>query len=371
MAEFVIVGGGIYGVGVAFWLTQQGADVHLLEAKSIGAGASAGPGRRGTRANGRDLRELPLIRLAQEQWPSLHEPLGVPALFERSGHLLLFEHEEDLVSGHARALMQNQHGIETHILSAAQVQDREPGVSDQVIGALYCPHDGVTDHTAATNAFADATRRAGATVEEGTKVSEIEFTGERSTAVITDDGRRIEVRRGLYVLANAGVQSLLSARLELPVWSRTFQILLTNPQPNKAMRYLIGHASRTLAAKSENDNRVMISGGLPGSWDHQTESGTAIEPSISANFADAVAVFPGLELANIEIADADHLETVSIDNIPVIDLIPGTSNTIYATAWCGHGWAIAPTVTQLLAKWGTSGRRPDLLAAFGHARFSS
>ena len=77
MAEHVIVGDGVYGASVAYWLAKQGADVHLLEAKRIGNGASAGPGRRSTRANGRDMRLLPLIRLADEMWLSLHEELGV------------------------------------------------------------------------------------------------------------------------------------------------------------------------------------------------------------------------------------------------------------------------------------------------------
>ena len=84
MADFVIIGGGVYGAGVAHWLAEQGAEVRLLEAKQIGNGASAGPGRRGTRANGRDLRELPLVRIAHEMWPTLHERLGVPQFFERN-----------------------------------------------------------------------------------------------------------------------------------------------------------------------------------------------------------------------------------------------------------------------------------------------
>lgn len=371
MAEFVIIGGGVYGAGVAYWLAKQGADVHLLEAKQIGNGASAGPGRRGTRANGRDLRELPLVRLAHDMWPVLHEELGVEQFFERLGHLLLVEREGDLELCKARALLQNQHGTETHVLDGPSVREREPGVSDSVIAALHCPLDGATDHTATTSAFAAAARRAGATISENTRVSSIEYTGDRATTVITSNEERIEATRGILLLANAGIQALLADRLQLPVWSRTFQVLLTNELPTQPVRHLIGHASRTLAIKAEAGNRVMISGGLPGVWDEQSETGTAIEPSIKANFADAVTVFPTLSDAKVDIADADHLETLSIDNIPVIDLVPGTSNVIYATAWCGHGWAIAPPITQMLAKWATSGQKPELLAPFTHQRFQS
>lgn len=371
MAEYIIVGGGVYGAGAAYWLAKQGADVQLFEAKGIGNGASAGPGRRGTRANGRDLRELPLVRLAHDMWPALHEELGSEPFFERMGHLLLIEREADLELCRARALLQNQHGTETHMLDRNSVRDLEPGISENVIAALHCPLDGATDHTAATHAFASAARRAGATISENVKVANLEYAGNKITGITTLNGDRIEATRGVLLLANAGIQSLLSDRLQLPVWSRTFQVLLTNPQLTQLVNHLIGHASRTLAIKAEAGNRVMISGGLPGVWNEQTETGTAVESAIKANFADAESVLPALKSASVEVADADHLETLSIDNIPVIDLVPGTTNAIYATAWCGHGWAIAPPISQMLADWALSRQRPELLAPFTHQRFSS
>lgn len=369
MAEFVIIGGGVYGAGVAYWLAAQGAEVVLLEARDIGNGASAGPGKRGTRANGRDVRELPLIRLSHEMWPTLHERLGVAPFFERTGHLQLIEREQDLAAAEARQLLQNTFGTETRLLNQSEVRELEPGVSDAILGALYCPMDGVTDHTAATEAYAAAARRAGAQVRTDTRVGQIEYAGDRVVAVVTAAGERISIERGLYMLANAGVQGLLGERLRLPIWSRTFQILITAPVEGPGVSQLIGHMSRTLAVKGEAGNRIMVSGGLPGVWDPATERGTAVAASIAANLADAAAVFPQLEGAEIELADADHLETVSVDGIPVIDNVPGVSNALYATAWCGHGWAIAPAVTEMLATWGLTGRQPDLLAPFSHRRF--
>ncbi|MEM1198160.1 MAG: FAD-binding oxidoreductase [Pseudomonadota bacterium] len=371
MSEFVIIGGGVYGAGVAWWLTEHGAEVRLLEAKQIGNGASAGPGRRGTRANGRDWRELPLVKRAHEIWPSLHERLGAPQFFERLGHLLLIERPRDMQMAEAICLLQNQHGTETHMLSEGEVREREPEVSEDVIAALYCPLDGVSDHTAVTNAFAAAARRAGAVISEHTPVERIETESSRASAVITADGERIEVGKALFVLSNAGVQGLLAESITLPIWSRAFQVILTEPLEHMPIHHLIGHMSRTLAIKEEAGNRVMISGGYPGKWDPVTETGTAIESSIEANMADARAVYASLEDARVEMADADHLESVAVDDIPVIDLVPGTDNAIYAAAWSGHGWAIAPSVTHMLADWGREGRRPELLAPFSAARFSA
>ncbi len=371
MAEFVIIGGGVYGAATAFWLAEQGREVVLLEHKKLGNGASAGPGRRGTRANGRDVRELPLVRLAHEMWPDLHERLGADPFFERLGHLLLIERQDDLEPCRARALMQNRMGTATHILSAGEVREREPDVCEGVLAALYCPLDGVSDHTAVTDAFAAAARQRGAEIREGTRVSRIEISAGRAGAVVTDQGERIDVGQALLVLANAGVQGLLSGILELPIWNRAFQVMLLEPMDRMPLNHLIGHVSRTLALKEEAGNRIMISGGYPGIWDAETETGAAIKASMDANLADAVAVYPCLEGIGVELADADHLESLSVDDIPVIDLVPGAENAIYATAWCGHGWAIAPSATQMLAQWAMSGQRPPLLAPFSHERFGN
>jgi len=371
LAEFVIIGGGVYGAGVAYWLSQNGADVRLLEAKKIGNGASAGPGRRGTRANGRDLRELPLARLAHEMWPTLHERLDVPQFFERTGHLLLIEREQDVALCGARALLQNQYGTETHVLGAGQVHEMEPGLSQHIIGALHCPLDGASDHTAVTEAFARTAGRSGAGISEDTVAERLEINGGRVDAVMTSRGERIEVGKQLLILANAGVDALIRDRVSLPMWSRTFQVLLTKPLQSNPLNHLIGHASRTLALKSEPGNRIMISGGLPGVWNAETERGTALEASIKANLADAVMVYPGLAAAEIEVADADHLESSAIDNIPIIDQVPGIDNAIYAAGWCGHGWAIAPPLTQMLTEWALTGTRPPLLSPFSQDRFGS
>ena len=96
MADYVIVGGGIYGCTVAWELAKRGEEALLLEAKAIASGASGGLGERGVRANGRDLRELPLMRLAYDIWPVLHEHIGGFTGYRRLGHLHLIEREVDL-----------------------------------------------------------------------------------------------------------------------------------------------------------------------------------------------------------------------------------------------------------------------------------
>lgn len=57
-ADYVIVGGGVYGTAVGWELSKRGAGVLVLEAQpDVAAGASGGIGRRGIHHGKRDRGE--------------------------------------------------------------------------------------------------------------------------------------------------------------------------------------------------------------------------------------------------------------------------------------------------------------------------
>jgi len=374
--DFIIVGGGIYGSGVAWELARRGAEVLLLEANTVAGGASGGLGKRGIRANGRDLRELPLMRLAYERWPSLHEAIDAPTGYERCGHLLLIERMEDRASAPVRAWMQEQQGIPTHQVEGAELREMEPWLGEEVQAALYCPKDGVADHTATTRGMAQAAARHGARIREQCAVTGLEVGGGRVRAVRTDADERIPVDGTLLLLANAAVHELLHSQLAitLPVWTFLPQVMLTAAVDPMPVQHLIGHAHRRLAMKPlarGATQHIMISGGWRGRWNAQRRRGDTQPDQIAGNLADARAVYPCLADVAVLEADAGRVETGTIDGVPIIDRVPGIHNAFFATGWTGHGWAIAPVVTRLLADWTFSGRQPALLRPFAYGRFGN
>jgi sarcosine oxidase subunit beta len=356
---------------VAWELAQRGAEVLLLEAKAIASGASGGPGKRGVRANGRDRRELPLMRLAYTLWPKLHQAIAADTGYEQTAHLMLIEREADHRAARARAWLQNQRGIATRLIEWDQLREMEPHLSDRVMAALHCPLDGVADHTATTRGLAAAARRLGAEIREGVAVSGLERQGDRITAVCTTHEERVAVGHTLLLLSNSHVSPFVQRELgvTLPVWWRLPQVVFTAPVDPMPVRHLIGHAHRTLAMKPGPGGGVMVSGGWHGRWSAETKRGETQPDQVTGNLAQAVAVYPVLEGVAVQAAVADRLETQSIDGIPIIDRLPGASNLLIATGWSGHGWAIAPAVVRLLAEWAFTGKRPDLLQSFRYDRF--
>jgi sarcosine oxidase subunit beta len=58
-----------------------------------------------------------------------------------------------------------------------------------------------------------------------------------------------------------------------------------------------------------------------------------------------------------------------VDEIPIIDRLPGATNLIVGAGWSGHGFAISLAVAKLLADWATGSERPELLRPFAYDRF--
>jgi len=374
MADYVIVGGGIYGCAVAWELAKRGADVMLLEARSIASGASGGLGERGVRANGRDVRELPLMRLAYGIWPALHEAIDGFTGYRRLGHLQLIERDDDLAAAPAQVWLQNQQGIESQLLDAAQTRALEPGLSDKVIAAIYCPKDGVADHTATTRSMAEAARAQGAFIQENARVFGMARRGERVVSLrAVVDGEAIDVPVGeqVFLLSNAHAGGFVAQHLglTLPIWRMLPQVMALRADIPPPTTRLIGHAHRTLAIKPLPDGRVMVSGGWRGRWDAATGRGEPVAEQVEGNRLEAAAVFPALAEVPVGEVYTDRAEMVCVDGIPIIDRLPGADNMLVGVGWSGHGWAIAPAVARLLAEWALSGERPGLLAPFGYGRF--
>lgn len=367
--DYVIVGGGVYGCGVAWHLARAGHEVVVLEAATVASGASGGIGRRGVRASGRDPRELPLMRRAHEIWPTLHDELGAPTGFEPIGHVQLVEREEDLPAAREGVRRQRDAGIPTELVDRDRLRSLEPEVAESTIGAVLCPGDGVADHAATTRAFADAAVRAGASVREGRRVTAVHRDGGRITSVVLADGEEMTPGRGVVLLANTGVDALLEPLgVSLPLFPVLPQALVTEPFADVPVRHVIAHAHRPTTMKPLPESTVMITGEWLGRWDEDGRPGT--DPgTVEAALDDAAEVFPPLRGVRVVEARADRAEAIAHDLVPIVDTVPGADNAWFATGWSGHGWAIAPAVVEVLADWVTTGEPPEVLRPFSLSRF--
>lgn len=377
-SEIVIIGGGIYGTSLAYQLARAGRTVTLLEAGELAGGTSGGPGERGVRANGRDLRELPVCAIAQKLWGEYQDNFEHGVGFRRIGGLQVYDvsygHREHEVLGRMAAIaaVQSKLGTPSAVLTRDEALAREPELAPGIVGAIYCPGDGVGDHTFATQQFAKEAAKAGAIIRTGAKVVEIVHVRGVATAVKLESGETVPVGDRLVVVANAGAEELLKPILkphELgPVWHLMPQMHFVSNPLNRTVNHLLSHAHRRLAVKQLPDGVLMLSGGA-----HVAHTPEGLwKGSLSAmtqNVTDAILTLPFIDNSSFLRVDASRVETVTVDAIPLIGQAEGLSNTIYGYAWSGHGFAISLGFTKLFTDWILSGVMPEALEPFSPARF--
>ncbi|MCO6390081.1 FAD-dependent oxidoreductase [Aliihoeflea aestuarii] len=377
-SDVVIVGGGIYGSSLAYELTKAGKSVTLLEAGEIACGASGGPGERGVRANGRDVRELPIVALAQERWLQYQQSIEGGVGYRRKGGMWIvskgFGVREHEIMGaiEARAMIQTAMGSPTEFLSRSDALAREPELSSSIFGAVYSPNDGVGDHSFATRQFAKEAQKLGAKIRTGAKVVEIVHKNGDATGVKLEDGEVVPVTGQLALMANAGMlgflKPLLGQEERMPIYNLMPQMMyVTNPDGRK-LNHLLGHMQRPLAIKQLPDGTIMLSGGVSVAYDQDGGTSGTLS-AMSINLSDAIQTMPFLERSAFIKTDATRTDTVSIDGIPIIGKPGALNNTIYGYAWTGHGYAISLGFTKYLTDWLLSGEKPAELEPFSPRRF--
>src|ERR1700754_2514991 len=96
----VIIGGGIIGVCIAFFLARKGVPVVLCEKGQI-AGEQSSRNWGWCRKMGRDPRELPLAMEALRLWAEMNSLVGMETGFRRSGIVYLCRTPEELAKREA------------------------------------------------------------------------------------------------------------------------------------------------------------------------------------------------------------------------------------------------------------------------------
>lgn len=135
--DVIIIGGGVIGCAIAYYLSKQHVKVLVLEKEEIGAGGSSRNGG-GVRQSARDPRELPLAMHAiRNIWPGLSDELGVDVEYCQKGNLRLAKTEEH-IKILERAINQGcSAGLDLKLIDQKEVRDICPYVSEDVIAASF------------------------------------------------------------------------------------------------------------------------------------------------------------------------------------------------------------------------------------------
>ncbi|TGN73416.1 FAD-dependent oxidoreductase [Bradyrhizobium yuanmingense] len=188
-AEYVILGGGIIGLSIAYHLTRLGhRDVLLLERDQLTCGTTWHAAGLVTQLRATE-NMAKLAQYTAELFKQLEKLTGQPTGFRQSGSITIAATPERLEELKRGASMGRSFGLEVEMIDAAEAKRRVPllDISD-VIGAAWIPSDGMTNPVDTARAFAAGARQGGAKILERTPVTRILVEKGRIVGVETAEG---------------------------------------------------------------------------------------------------------------------------------------------------------------------------------------
>lgn len=189
--RIIIIGAGIVGINLADELVQLGWNNTLvLEQGRLdlpGGSTSHAPGIVFATNGSKAMTDFASATI--EKLSGLTTDNGRSS-YVRVGGLELATTPERLAELHRRAGWAASWGLEGAVIDAAEAKRRHPLIDeDAVLGAYFTPNDGVALAMQADRLLIERTRAAGVEYRDRTRVTGIEQSGGRVTAVIAGEGR--------------------------------------------------------------------------------------------------------------------------------------------------------------------------------------
>ena len=246
--DVVIIGGGVIGSAIAYYLTKRGKKVILLEKKYLVNGSS-GACDQGILLQSKAPNEhLVLGIYSLEMFKKLEQELGRKLEFVQKGYLVLIESEPELKVMQEIVQKQNELGLPSKIITKEEALAMQPGLNpDAFVAAACCDWDGEVNPYMLTMAFADKAEELGAVIKTGCPV----------TGLVMEDGavKGVETQEGtIYadtVVNAAGVWAPEIGAMAGIHWQLAFESLYARAVPSitgtAAAERVTGRAARNHA----------------------------------------------------------------------------------------------------------------------------
>ena len=368
-ADVVIVGGGAVGASAAYHLAKAGAgDVVVLErANAVGTG-STGACAGGFRHQFSSRVNIELSLASVPMILGFSEEHNLPLDVVQDGYLFLVRDEADWVAFRAGAGLQRSLGVDTQLLTPDEAWAIAPGIAiANVIGATFCPDDGIADPAGLTQGYAIAARRAGVEIRLDADVTAIQTNDDRVTGVRTKSG---VISTPVVVNAAGPWAGVLSATagVELPLEPIPRMVVTTGRFPGvPTRRTLVIDSATSYYFHKEGDGVLTGMGGR----DERASFSTDVDRRFIEDelLPTAVRVFPPIEHAGIAHMWAGLYE-MTPDRHPIIGESP-VRGLFLANGFSGHGFQHAPVVGKLLAELIVEGHAHSVdISTLGLDRFA-
>ncbi len=356
-ARAVVVGGGVGGCSILYWLTRLGwDDVVLCERADLTSGSTFhSAGLVGQLRSSLALTQMMMNSV--DLYRTLEDEVGLETGWKEVGSLRLASSPERMEEISRQAGWAKTFGLPLELVSPAEAQALFPPMTtDGVLGAAFLPTDGYIDPSQLTFALAEGARRRGAELYTNTRVTGVRVVKGRVAAVETDRGE-IETE----IVVNAGGMYAreigLLAGVTVPLVPMAHEYLVTKPAGLPTDMPTMRDPTLLVYFRPESGGLIM--GGYerdPAPW---SLDGIPADFNSKLLEEDWPRFEPLMENALRRVPSLGDMEVIRLINGPEAftpdgEFILGPSDVRgfwVAAGFCAHGLAGAGGLGRLVAEW--------------------
>lgn len=364
-AEIVIVGGGVMGLSIAYYLARRGlSDVVVIERGYLAEGAS---GRNGGGIRQQWSTEIN-IRLMQESVDLCRRfavDVGVNVWFRQGGYLFLARSAKEVARLEKNIAIQNRCGVATRMLEPSAAQDIVPELNlAGIVGAAYNPTDGILFPWPFLWGYARQAAAHGVRIFTQTPVTALEQTSDGGFAIETSRGR-IQARRVINATGSWSPKLAKLIGVDVPTYPIRHEICSSEPL-KPFLKPMVSELSSGLYCSQSMRGEIVGGVTVPG---HGSTYAMGSTLEFLATYARRlVRLMPILGDIKILRQWAGPYDQ-SPDGNPIVGAAPGHPNFFLACGFVGHGFMMAPIVGKLYAEWLTGGDKHEIFERYTLARF--
>jgi len=355
-ADVIIIGAGVIGCAIAYFLSKEGVKTIIIEQDSIGSHASGyAPGILFPLGVIPEHTEIMLslttksFQLHKDLYQQLLEETGIDYYFRQSALLTLAFTQTEAQEIKDEVEANRQQGFNVRWLDSDAVRLIDSRISPEIIGAACSEDAGELDSYRYVLALAQAAEKYGAEIRNGRFIG-LKRNGTKLTAVQLSSG---DIACDCAVLAMGPWAGLASSSLgfAIPI----------GPQKGQTLRIRAsGPRFTTILAWDTYYNTTTRQDGLIYHGATHEDAGFDEEPSAEGRdklINSLVTMVPSLLAAEVVLQTA-CLRPLAADRLPIIGEVPGHNGVYIATGHWKKGILLSPVtariITELILKGVTS-----------------
>jgi sarcosine oxidase subunit beta len=370
--DVAIIGGGIAGASVAYFLAELGVrHVLVLERAAVAAEASGRASGLVTFTIASHPTMAAVLKTSSDLYNAWEERVGGAPVLTRVGGLLPVP-EAERAALKAEVQVMQEAGHDVRLLDRTGLAALAQGwVLDGWDLAAYSPVSGYIDPPMVATALMNSARARGVRVYQGTEVFAITVRGDHVSLLQTSRGA---VSAPVVVIA-AGAWSAHFARLAgvpLDVWPVRHEVVHFQPPPSLPWPFpCAADLQNGIYFRAEPGGLVLAANTGP---DRPVDDPGRFDPGIHPGYRDTIAArlaarIPAMRAATV-VGGHAGVYLSGRDSFPVVGPLPGVEGLYCICDTAGNGMTSSPGLGRALAERIVHGSSSVNIQPFRPARFA-